>query len=195
MKHLYTRTPEILEQDILEWENLYKETLWEEQFIIMKQQYPFFRFPWGAWGHKKTLLEILKKYGYLPIWWTYTDPTTTKNTNSLAPINNGNQLVNGGISLLHFNDNGVKNLKRLIQGTQGSQWPNEKRNPGNPWLWWEGQQKAVTLSDLLPPETYTIPIGWKNIPKGQQPIYYNTIKEEAKTDDQIPKKDEKPLSK
>jgi peptidoglycan/xylan/chitin deacetylase (PgdA/CDA1 family) len=27
MKHLYTRTPEILEQDILEWENLYKETL------------------------------------------------------------------------------------------------------------------------------------------------------------------------
>ena len=65
--------PERFEKELLWWESAVKQVLWENYLINMKKNYPYFRFPWMHWIRVKAYLDILKKHGYIPIGWRYTE--------------------------------------------------------------------------------------------------------------------------
>ena len=66
----------LLETEILMRETEVKNCLWEEYLNKMKNNYPFFRFPWWHWilgstqEVKTRNVAVLKKMWYLSIWWS-----------------------------------------------------------------------------------------------------------------------------
>ena len=60
----------LLETEILMWETQIRNTLWEDYLQNLKQNYPFFRFPWGCGANRSENIAVLKKLWYISIWWS-----------------------------------------------------------------------------------------------------------------------------
>ena len=116
--------PERFERELLWWEKAAKEVLWEDFLIQMKKNYPFFRFPWMYWIRVKAYLDILKKHGYIPIWWRYTENPKDGVVN------------NGEIFLWHFKDQDTLNVRKSLELIKNS------------------GKHSVTVSDTITPEDY-----------------------------------------
>ena len=126
---------ERFERELLWWEETVKEILWEDYFLKMKKNYPFFRFPWMYWIRVEAYLDILKKHWYIPIWWRYTK-------------NPGNQEVNNGdIFLRHFKNADTINIRKSVELTL------------------QNGKKPRTVSDIITSGGYEEPIWWHNVYK------------------------------
>ena len=123
---------ERFERELLWREKTLKEVLWEEYFLKMKKEFPFFRFPWMYWIRVKAYLDILKKHGYIPIWRSH-----TKNPENWA-VNNGD------IYLRHFIDKDTAQVRKNLQ------------------LILESNKTPKTVSDIITSEWYDEPIWWHN---------------------------------
>ena len=95
--------PERFEREVLQREDAVKMVLWEDYFVKMKKNFPFFRFPWMYWIREKAYLDILKKHGYIPIWWRYTENPKDGVVN------------NGDIFLWHFKDQDTINVRKSLE--------------------------------------------------------------------------------
>lgn len=131
---------ERFERELLWWEKIVKEVLWEDYFMNMKKNYPFFRFPWMYWIRVKAYLDILKKHGYIPVWWRH-----TKNPESW-------NIGNGDIFLWHFKNQDTLNVKKNLEMIL-NQW-----------------KQAKTVSDIITSEEYSEPIGWHNVYKKKNEV-------------------------
>ena len=131
----YFKTPneaKRFEEELLWWEKTAKEVLWEEYFEKMKKEFPFFRFPWMYGIRVKAYLDILKKYGYIPIWRSHTK-------NPEDGIAN-----NGDIYLWHFNDGDTLKVRKNLE------------------LILRSEKQPRTVSDIISSPEYDEPIGWHN---------------------------------
>ena len=127
--------PERFEMELLWWEKTVKEVLWENYLIKMKNNHPFFRFPWMYWIREKAYLDILKKHGYIPIWRRHTE-------------NPKDWVVNNwDIFLRHFKNQDTLNIKKNLE------------------LILKNGKQAKTVSDIIMSEEYTEPIWWHNVYK------------------------------
>ena len=132
--------PERFERELLWWEKMAKQVLWEDYLIKMKSNYPFFRFPWMHWIRVKAYLDILKKHGYIPIWWRYTE-------------NPKNGLVNNGdIFLWHFKDQDTINVRKSLE------------------LILKNGKQAKTVSEIILSDDYQEPIWWHNVYKKKNEV-------------------------
>ena len=129
---------ERFEKELLGWEKTVKEVLWEDYFNRMKKDFPFFRFPWMYWIRVKAYLDILKKYGYVPIWWRH-----TKNPEN-GVVNNGD------IFLWHFNNKDTSNVRKSLE------------------LILKNDKQPKTVSEVITTEEYTEPIWWHNLSRKQK---------------------------
>ncbi len=131
---------ERFERELLWWEKVVKEVLWEDYLIKMKKNYPFFRFPWMYWIKVKAYLDILKKYGYIPIGWLHT-------------YNPKDGVVNNGdIFLWHFKDQDKNNVKRNLD------------------LIIQNGKHPMTVSNIITTDAYTEPIWWYNLYKKRNEV-------------------------
>ena len=126
---------ERFERELLWWERIVKDVLWEEYFLKMKKNFPFFRFPWMYWIRVKAYLDILKKHWYIPIWWRHTENPESWNIN------------NWDIFLWHFKNADTLNVRKNLEMIL-SEWKHPK-----------------TVSDIITSENYTEPIWWHNVYK------------------------------
>lgn len=126
---------ERFERELLWWEKTVKEVLWEDYFFKMKKNHPFFRFPWMYWIREKAYLDILKKHGYIPIWWRYTENPKDGVVN------------NGDIFLWHFKDQDMVNVRRSLE------------------LILKNGKQPKTVSDIITSDGYDEPIWWHNVHK------------------------------
>lgn len=126
---------ERFERELIWWERVVKDVLWEEYFLKMKKNFPFFRFPWMYWIRVKAYLDILKKHGYIPIWWRHTKNPESWNIN------------NGDIFLWHFKNADTLNVRKNLEMVL-SEWKHPK-----------------TVSDIITSENYKEPIWWYNVHK------------------------------
>lgn len=94
---------ERFEGEVLEWEDAVKMVLWRDYLVKMKKNFPFFRFPWMHWTRVKAYLDILKKHGYIPIGWWYTE-------NPKDGIIN-----NWEIFLWHFKNQDTINVRKSLE--------------------------------------------------------------------------------
>ena len=127
--------PERFERELLWWERIAKSTLWEGYLIKMKKNHPFFRFPWMYGIRVKAYLDILKKHGYIPIWWWYTENPKDGVVN------------NGEIFLWHFKDQDKNNVRRSLE------------------LALQNGKHIKPISDLIFTDEYKTPIDWTNYAK------------------------------
>lgn len=132
--------PERFESELLWWEDAVKMVLWEDYFIEMKKNFPFFRFPWMYWIRVKAYLDILKKHGYIPIWWWYTE-------NPKDGIVN-----NGDIFLWHFKDQDMGNVEKSLE------------------LILKNWKHPMKVSDIITTDWYTEPIWWHNLNKKRNEV-------------------------
>ena len=132
--------PQRFESELLWWENAVKSVLWEEYFARMKRDFPFFRFPWMYWIRVKAYLDILKKHGYIPIWWSH-----TKN-----PVDN--IVNNGDIYLWHFNNRDTANIRKNLA------------------LILQNNKDPKTVSEIITSEGYEEPIWWNNAYKKRREV-------------------------
>ena len=123
------------ESELLWWERAVKSVLWEEYFVRMKRDFPFFRFPWMHWIREKAYLNILKKHGYIPIWWSNTENPKNWKVN------------NGDIYLWHFNNRDTANVRENLE------------------LILQNGKQPKTVSDIITSEDYSEPIWWNNVYK------------------------------
>ena len=130
--------PERFEKELLWWEVTVKAVLWEDYFIKMKKNYPFFRFPWMHWIREKAYLDILKKHGYIPIWWRYTENPKDGVVN------------NGDIFLWHFKDQDTTNVRKSLE------------------MILKNGKYPKTVSDMITSEAYDEPIWWHNVYRKKQ---------------------------
>ena len=128
--------PELLEKQILDWEQAVIDSLWEDYLARMKKDFPFFRFP-GWWGDSKPEhLEVLKKLWYLPFW------------RSDCTWEDGNTLHNGEVELFHVKPEDFWRISNCIQQAQAQ------------WL------QCKPLTEIVNPDDwYEEPITWKNLRK------------------------------
>lgn len=141
--HHYFRQsePELLEQQILDWEQAVKDSLWEDYLIRMKRDFPFFRFPWWCWDSNPVHLDVLKKLWYLPIWW------------SDCTWKDGQSLNNGEIELFHVKPADFWRISKCAQQAN-KQW-----------------MRCQTISTIVNPNAwYKEPIIWKNLRKRRKEI-------------------------
>lgn len=131
---------EFLEKEILDWEHTVKTYLGDKYLKLMKQEFPFFRFPGGSWA--PDLLEITKKYGYLPFNRYY------ENNSSLDPIN-------WWIILYHFNKWEVEKVFQFIEEIHTTCVPlSELLRPTDTPIGWknigeEVKKQKQSVSDLI----------------------------------------------
>lgn len=125
--------PERFERELLWWEKVAKDVLWEDYLIKMKKNHPFFRFPGMYWIREKAYLDILKKHWYIPIGWRH-----TKNPEN-GVVNNGD------IFLWHFKDQDTTNVRKSLE------------------LILKNGKHAKTVSDIILSEGYDEPIWWHNV--------------------------------
>ncbi len=136
--------PERFEGELLEWEDAVKMVLWKDYFIKMKKNFPFFRFPWMYGIREKVYLDILKKYGYIPIGWWYTE-------------NPKDGIVNNGeIFLWHFKDQDTLNVRKCLD------------------LILQNGKYPKTMADLITTKEYVEekqgPIWWDNFSKKKNEV-------------------------
>ncbi len=124
--------PERFERELLWWEKVAKEVLWEDYLIKMKKNHPFFRFPGMYWIREKDYLDILKKHGYIPIGWRH-----TKNPED-GVVNNGD------IFLWHFKDQDTTNVRKSLE------------------LILKNGKHVKPVSDIITSDGYNEPIDWTN---------------------------------
>ena len=126
---------ERFESELLWWEKTVKSVLWEDYFVKMKKNFPFFRFPWMHWIRVKAYLDILKKHWYIPIWrWHIKNPE--------------NQTVNNGdIFLWHFKNQDTTNVRKSLE------------------LALQDGKQPRTVSDIITSDGYSEPIWWHNVYK------------------------------
>ena len=131
---------ERFESELLWWERDVKQILWEEYFTRMKKDFPFFRFPWMYGIRVKAYLDILKKHGYIPIWWSHTDNPKDGEVN------------NGDIYLWHFNNKDTLNVRKNLE------------------LILENGKNPKTVSDIITWEGYSEPIWRHNMYKKKNEV-------------------------
>lgn len=124
--------PAELERQILEREKAVKDSLWEDYLKTMKQDFPFFRFPWWFWAANPELISVLKKHGYVAIWRS-TDRRQT-----------GTTLKNWEIALFHFKPQDFERIWAFAQQAE-KEWKSCKQ-----------------MTDLTNPESWYTPIWWNN---------------------------------
>ena len=143
--------PERFEKELLWWEDAVKMVLWEDYFIKMKRNFPFFRFPWMHWIREKAYLDILKKHGYIPIGWWYTE-------NPKDGI-----VSNWEIFLWHFKDQDMVNVENSLK------------------LILEKNEKfCKPISDLIFTDEYDTPIDWTNYVKKKKEAQANNVSNSEK---------------
>ena len=131
---------ERFEKELLWWEDAVKMVLWENYLIMMKKNFPFFRFPWMHWIRVKAYLDILKKHGYIPIGWRYTE-------------NPKDGIVNNGeIFLWHFKNADTTNVRKSIE------------------LIFQNGKKIRTIPDLIFTKNYKTPTDWTNYGKKKKEV-------------------------
>ena len=141
--HHYFRKsePELLEKQILDWEQAVIDSLWVEYFDEMKKNFPFFRFPGWCWDSNPEHLAVLKKLWYLPFG------------RSDCTWKNGKTLHNGELELFHVKEADFRRISECIQEAQKN-WFSCKR-----------------LTEIVnPDEWYVEPITWKNLRKKRREI-------------------------
>ena len=131
---------ERFESELLWWEETVKSVLGEEYLARMKKNFPFFRFPWMYWIRVKAYLDILKKHGYIPIWWSHT------NNPKDGIVNNGD------IYLRHFNNRDTANIRKNLE------------------LILQSEKEPKTVSDIIASENYEEPIWWHNVYKKKNEV-------------------------
>jgi len=131
---------ERFEKELLWWEDAVKMVLWENYLIKMKKNFPFFRFPWMHWIRVKAYLDILKKHGYIPIGWRYTE-------------NPKDGIVNNGeIFLWHFKNADTTNVRKSVE------------------LIFQNGKKISTIPDLIFTKNYKTPTDWTNYGKKKKEV-------------------------
>jgi len=134
--HHYFKTsePELLEKQILDWEQAVVDSLWEDYLIRMKRDFPFFRFPWWHWDTKAEHLAVLRKLWYLPFW------------RSDCTWKDDQKLYNWEIELFHVKPEDFWRISNCIQQAQSQ------------WLTCKPLTETVNPNDW-----YETPITWKNL--------------------------------
>lgn len=97
----------LLETEILMREAQVKQTLWEEYRQNLKDNYPFFRFPWWCGARRPENIAVLKKLWYLSIWWSddfYDSQHGHKSVEKMEEMD----IPNWAILLFHFKKNHKK---------------------------------------------------------------------------------------
>ena len=131
---------ERFEKELLWWEDAVKMVLWENYLIKMKKNFPFFRFPWMHWIRVRAYLDILKKHGYIPIGWRYTE-------------NPKDGIVNNGeIFLWHFKNADTTNVRKSVE------------------LIFQNGKKISTIPDLIFTKNYKTPTDWTNYGKKKKEV-------------------------
>lgn len=132
--------PQRFESELLWWERDVKSVLWEDYLARMKRDFPFFRFPWMYWVKVKAYLDILKKHGYIPIWWSHIkNPADSK-------VNNWD------IYLWHFNNRDTANVRKNLE------------------LILQCEKQPKTVSDMITSSGYNEPIWWNNAYKKKREV-------------------------
>lgn len=109
----------LLRTEILMREETIKNTLWADYLVFIKQNHPFFRFPWWCWAHRKENINVLKELWYLSIWrsedfarnnskWKWRRHLTQ---NEMENIN----IPNWSIALFHFKKDDFEYVKWYIK--------------------------------------------------------------------------------
>ena len=112
----------LLETEILMREAQVKQTLWQEYLDNLKQNYPFFRFPWWCGSKIPENIAVLKKLWYLSIWWSDDMKRYHKNEKwkiigthlTVEEIENL-EIENGDIPLFHFKQDDYKYIDAYIE--------------------------------------------------------------------------------
>ena len=134
---------ERFEKEVLWWEDAVRMVLWEDYFNRMKMNFPFFRFPWMHGIRVKVYLDILKKHGYIPIGWRYTENPKDGVVN------------NGEIFLWHFKDQDMENVKKSLE------------------LILKNGKNAETVSNIIFTDEYKTPTDWTNQAKKRRDANIN----------------------
>jgi hypothetical protein len=117
----------LLRTEILMWEAQIKKTLWESYLKNLKQNYPFFRFPWWCWASRPKNVAVLKSLWYLSIWWSEDFYRWTGNERRhLTPSEMQNMNIsNWSIPLFHFKQDDYKYIDAYIQNMK-KRWKSSK---------------------------------------------------------------------
>ena len=105
----------LLETEMLMREETITKTLGEEYLQNLKQNYPFFRFPWGCGARRPKNIAVLKKLWYLSIGWS-DDFFRWKNHKHMSSedIRTMN-IPNWSIPLFHFKEEDYKYIDAYIE--------------------------------------------------------------------------------
>ncbi len=117
----------LLRTEILMWEAQIKKTLWESYLKNLKQNYPFFRFPWWCWASRSQNIAVLKSLWYLSIWWSEDFyKWSGSNRRHLTPSEmQSMNISNWNIPLFHFKKDDYKYIDAYIQNMK-RKWKSSK---------------------------------------------------------------------
>lgn len=107
----------LLETEILMREAQIKKTLWKDYLDNLKQNYPFFRFPWWCGAYRSENIAVLKKLWYLSIWWSddfYRWTSGNRKHMSVEWVKNI-EIKNWDIPLFHFKQDDYKYIDAYIE--------------------------------------------------------------------------------
>ena len=134
--HYFKKTnPQELEKQILDRESAVIDSLWEDYLKTMKQNFPFFRFPWWFGAANPELISVLKKHWYIAIW------------RSTDRRNEWTKLRNWEIALFHFKPQDFERIWAFARQAE-TEWKSCKQitditDPGS-WyspIWRNNRQK------------------------------------------------------
>ena len=117
----------LLRTEILMWEAQMKKTLWESYLRSLKQNYPFFRFPWWCGAHRPSNIAVLKSLWYLSIWWSedfYRWSWKNRKHMTVLEIKNMG-ISNWNIPLFHFKKDDYKYVDAYIENMK-KKWKSSK---------------------------------------------------------------------
>ena len=116
----------LVQDEILGWENSAKKVLGEDYVNKMKKEFPYLRLPGGGGAKSDRILSIAQNNGYTVIGWNLETFSSVinplKKTHTVGEISSKieqhvvNNCANGSIILLHFNQYDSGNIEGIIQG-------------------------------------------------------------------------------
>ncbi|MCX7841888.1 MAG: polysaccharide deacetylase family protein [Clostridia bacterium] len=126
-KNLAELSNEEITKEIKDWESSAGNVLGEEYLKTMRNEFPFFRLPYGSGSDSKRIMNVISELKYIPVGWsaeTYNSVLRHYNLKA-APVEPvaariANHITanakNGSIILLHFNAFDTAKLQDIIEG-------------------------------------------------------------------------------
>ena len=105
----------LLETEILMREESIKKVLWEDYLQNLKQNYPFFRFPWGCGARRPKNIAVLKKLWYLSIGWSDDFFRWSNHQHMSTEAMRTMDIPNWSIPLFHFKEQDYKYVDAYIE--------------------------------------------------------------------------------